>query len=82
MTEKIDNIEKTDIKKSEVSVKDIKLHIRCMFGLHKYEVIDVCDVYQFDNVVGKNYVLQCRFCGKIKTEFVNSQLCVPSCKYQ
>lgn len=45
--------------------------LRCLFGLHKYEVLDIKEVTDERNeIVGYMYVNRCISCGHIKTKFV------------
>jgi hypothetical protein len=50
-----------------------KSWFRCFFGLHQYRVKAVYDVISGTEIIGRNYVLQCNNCGKLKTHFVRTQ---------
>lgn len=58
--------------KMETTEKKKKSWLRCFFGLHQYEIQEITDVKCGSDVIGKNYILRCSNCGKLRTHFVRT----------
>ena len=69
---KIDNSRKHKHSKMETTEKKKSSWFRCFFGLHQYEIREVTDVKCGSDVIGKNYILRCSNCGKLRTHFVRT----------
>lgn len=67
-----DYFKKHKHSKMETTEKKKKSWLRCFFGLHQYEIQEITDVKCGSDVIGKNYILRCSNCGKLRTHFVRT----------
>jgi hypothetical protein len=67
-----DYFKKHKHSKMETIEKKKKSWLRCFFGLHEYEIQEITDVKCGSDVIGKNYILRCSNCGKLRTHFVRT----------